>query len=173
MPTEEQVRQALRQVIDPEIGKPIEDLGMLEDIEVEGGTVTRPRPAHDRGLPAEGPDQRATSRTALAPPRPGVERVEVDLGEMTDRAARRAGGQAPRRGRRRSSSRRSSPTARPRSSPSRPGKGGVGKSSVTVNLAAALAAEGHRVGVVDVDVWGFSIPRMMGVVGQAGRRSTT
>jgi len=46
------------------------------------------------------------------------------------------------------------------------GKGGVGKSSVTANLACALAAEGHRVGIVDVDVWGFSIPRMMGVSGQ-------
>src|SRR5438445_9267481 len=45
------------------------------------------------------------------------------------------------------------------------GKGGVGKSSVTVNLACALAAEGHRVGVLDVDVWGFSIPRMMGMSG--------
>jgi len=46
------------------------------------------------------------------------------------------------------------------------GKGGVGKSSVTVNLACALAAEGHRVGVLDADVWGFSVPRMMGVSGQ-------
>src|SRR5207249_2099604 len=45
------------------------------------------------------------------------------------------------------------------------GKGGVGKSSVTVNLAAALAADGHRVGVLDADVWGFSVPRMMGVAG--------
>jgi ATP-binding protein involved in chromosome partitioning len=46
------------------------------------------------------------------------------------------------------------------------GKGGVGKSSVTVNLACALAAEGHRVGVLDADVWGFSIPRMLGVQGK-------
>ena len=46
------------------------------------------------------------------------------------------------------------------------GKGGVGKSSVTVNLACALAAEGHRVGVLDADVWGFSVPRMMGVTGK-------
>jgi len=46
------------------------------------------------------------------------------------------------------------------------GKGGVGKSSVTVNLAVALAAEGHKVGIVDIDVWGFSVPRMMGVTGR-------
>ena len=53
------------------------------------------------------------------------------------------------------------------------GKGGVGKSSVTVNLAAALAAEGTQVGVLDADVWGFSVPRMMGVIRAAGRASTT
>ena len=52
------------------------------------------------------------------------------------------------------------------SSPSPAGKGGVGKSSVTVNLACALAAEGHRVGVLDADVWGFSVPRMIGVTGK-------
>ena len=54
------------------------------------------------------------------------------------------------------------------------GKGGVGKSSVTVNLAAALAATGLTVGVLDADIWGFSVPRMLGVDGRlAGRRSAT
>lgn len=48
------------------------------------------------------------------------------------------------------------------------GKGGVGKSSLTANLAVALAQEGHRVGVVDADIWGYSIPRMLGASGQAG-----
>ena len=52
------------------------------------------------------------------------------------------------------------------------GKGGVGKSSVTVNLAAALAAEGKRVGVLDADVWGFSVPRMLGVAGSPSASTT-
>ena len=49
------------------------------------------------------------------------------------------------------------------------GKGGVGKSTVTANLAAALALEGHSAGALDADVWGYSIPRMLGVAGQAAR----
>ena len=53
------------------------------------------------------------------------------------------------------------------------GKGGVGKSSVTVNLAAAMAADGLRVGVLDADVHGFSVPRMLGVTAGADRASTT
>src|SRR3546814_16184616 len=50
------------------------------------------------------------------------------------------------------------------------GKGGVGKSSVTVNLAAAIAATGRKVGVLDADIWGFSVPRMLGVGGRLGGR---
>jgi ATP-binding protein involved in chromosome partitioning len=162
MVTEAQIRQALRSVLDPEIGRPIEDLGMLQDIEVEGD-LTRVRLLLTvAGCPLQ--DHIAGDvRAALA--QLGVERVEVSMAPMSEE--QRAGLVAKLRG-----------TAAPPSQPTffadgrttviavASGKGGVGKSSVAVNLAAALAADGHRVGVLDADVWGFSVPRMMGITGQ-------
>jgi ATP-binding protein involved in chromosome partitioning len=161
MATEQDVRQALRRVLDPEIGKPIEDLGMLRGIEVEDGRVRVHVLLTIAGCPLK---ERIDSdvRAALAPLE-GVRSVEVILGQMTDQqrenmVAGLRGGAA----------------ANPQFFTDgktavitvASGKGGVGKSTVTANLAAALAAEGHRVGVLDADVWGFSIPRMMGVSGQ-------
>jgi ATP-binding protein involved in chromosome partitioning len=160
--TEEQVREALRGVNDPEIGRPIEDLGMLERIEVEGDLVRVHVLLTIAGCPLQ---ERITSdvKAALAPI--GVERVEVRMRPMSEqqRAAlvgTLRGGSAP--AAQRTFFTESSTTVIAVAS----GKGGVGKSSVTVNLAAALAAEGHRVGVLDADVWGFSVPRMLGVTGQ-------
>jgi ATP-binding protein involved in chromosome partitioning len=163
MPTTEEVRAALRNVLDPEIGKPIEDVGMLKDIQVEGGTVRVYVLLTTAGCPLK--DRINSDVTGALKPLEGVERVEVILGEMNDQqrgelVGKLRGGAGPAEQPQFFTDGTTSVIA------VASGKGGVGKSSVTVNLAAALAAEGHRVGVVDVDVWGFSVPRMLGVSGR-------
>ncbi|HXF56164.1 MAG TPA: Mrp/NBP35 family ATP-binding protein [Actinomycetota bacterium] len=159
MPTKEEVRQALRNVLDPEIGKPIEDVGMLKDIEVLDGLVRVHVLLTIAGCPLRDRIQRDVT-AALAPVLEPGQRVEVVLGEMSDEqrrdlAARLRGGRPEQQ----VFFTEGDTTVIAVAS----GKGGVGKSTVTVNLAVALAQEGYRVGIVDVDVWGFSIPRMMGV----------
>ena len=169
MATKEDVRQALRNVLDPEIGRPIEDIGMLRDIEVENGFVKVHVLITIEGCPLKDRIDRDVKQAVM--PLPGVERVETSLTPMSEQ--QRAELVAKLRGK--SGAGAAAPAAQ---APTfftdtnttiiavASGKGGVGKSTVTVNLATALAAEGHRVGVVDVDVWGFSVPRMLGVSGQ-------
>src|SRR6266540_1768190 len=165
MPTKEEVRQALRNVLDPEIGKPIEDVGMLKDIVVDNGMVRVYVLLTIAGCPLK--DRINSDVTdAVRPILDPGQHVEVVLGEMTNEERqglvtrlRGGGGEAPER---QVFFTEGNTTVIAVAS----GKGGVGKSSVTANLAAALAAEGNRVGIIDVDVWGFSIPRMMGVSGR-------
>jgi ATP-binding protein involved in chromosome partitioning len=162
--TQDQVREALRSVNDPEIGRPIEDIGMLRDIEVlDGGLVRVHVLITIEGCPLK--DRITNDVTEALAPLEGVERVDVALSPMSEEqraslVANLRGGAAPQQ----------QPTFFTGSDTTviavASGKGGVGKSSVTVNLACALAAEGHRVGVLDADVWGFSVPRMMGVTGK-------
>jgi ATP-binding protein involved in chromosome partitioning len=162
--TQDQVREALRSVNDPEIGRPIEDIGMLRDIEVlDGGLVRVHVLITIEGCPLK--DRITRDVTEALAPLEGVERVDVALSPMSEEqraslVATLRGGEAPQK----------QPTFFTGSDTTviavASGKGGVGKSSVTVNLACALAAEGHRVGVLDADVWGFSVPRMMGVTGK-------
>jgi ATP-binding protein involved in chromosome partitioning len=166
MVTEAQVREALRTVMDPEIGKPIEDIGMLRGIAIEGDTVRVDVLITIEGCPLK--DRITNDVTAALKPLDGVERVTVDLSPMTQeqretlvQQLRGGGGAAPQP----QASKISFPTSTSIVAIAS-GKGGVGKSSVTVNLACALAAEGHRVGVLDADVWGFSVPRMLGVQGK-------
>ena len=164
MVTQDQVREALRSVNDPEIGRPIEDIGMLRDIEVlDGGLVRVHVLITIEGCPLK--DRITSDVTEALAPLEGVERVDVALSPMSEEqraslVATLRGGAAPQK----------QPTFFTGSDTTviavASGKGGVGKSSVTVNLACALAAEGHRVGVLDADVWGFSVPRMMGVTGK-------
>jgi ATP-binding protein involved in chromosome partitioning len=165
MVTEEQVRQALRNVLDPEIGKPIEDIGMLQGIEVNDGSVRVHVLITIEGCPLK---DRITADVTNALQPLGVERVEVDLSPMSEQQRTelvtklRGGAAAAAPQQQRQFFVGTDTTVIAVAS----GKGGVGKSSVTVNIACALAAEGYRVGVLDADVWGFSVPRMMGVTGQ-------
>ena len=165
MVTEDQVRQALRNVLDPEIGKPIEDIGMLQGIEVNDGSVRVHVLITIEGCPLK---DRITADVTNALQPLGVERVEVDLSPMSEQQRTelvtklRGGAAAAAPQQQRQFFVGTDTTVIAVAS----GKGGVGKSSVTVNIACALAAEGYRVGVLDADVWGFSVPRMMGVTGQ-------
>ena len=162
MVTEAQVREALRGVNDPEIGRPIEDLGMLHGIQVDGDAVRVDVLLTIAGCPLQ---ERITGDVTAALAPLGVTSVDVRMTPMSEE--QRAGLVAQLRG---------GATPQPQRTffttgdtvviAVASGKGGVGKSSVTVNLACALAAEGHRVGVLDADVWGFSVPRMMGVSGR-------
>jgi ATP-binding protein involved in chromosome partitioning len=160
--TEAQVRQALRGVLDPEIGKPIEDLGMLKGIDISpDGDVTVEVLLTIAGCPLR--DRINADVTGAVAPLEGVRAVRVALGEMTGDQRQQMvtslrGGQPEEHHFFTDGDTEVIAVAS--------GKGGVGKSSVTANLATVLAAEGHRVGVLDADVWGFSIPRMMGVSGQ-------
>ena len=160
MVTEEQVREALRSVLDPEIGRPIEDIGMLKTISVDGDLVRVHVLLTIEGCPLR--DRITSDVTAAVQPLAGVERVEVTLTPMSEEQRATLVGQL--RGGKEATKIAFSPSTSIVAIAS--GKGGVGKSSVTVNLACALVAEGASVGILDADVWGFSIPRMLGAEGK-------
>ncbi|MDO5629382.1 MAG: P-loop NTPase [Mobilicoccus sp.] len=160
-PTQETLLEALSGVEDPEIHKPITELGMVDSVTIDDdGRVAVTILLTVAACPLK--DTLTTDTHKALSALEGVTAVDVTLGVMTDeqRTALKTklrGGQAE----------REIPFAKP-SSLTRvyaiaSGKGGVGKSSVTANLAVALADQGLRVGVVDADIYGFSIPRMIGV----------
>jgi ATP-binding protein involved in chromosome partitioning len=161
LPSSEALYAALATVNDPEIRKPITELGMVESLDVsESGRVTVTVLLTVSGCPLKETITRET--TAALAQVDGVTGVEVKLGVMS--TEQRAELRANLRG---GTAEREIPFAQPGSLTRvyavASGKGGVGKSSVTVNLAASLAEKGLRVGVVDADVYGFSVPRMLGV----------
>jgi ATP-binding protein involved in chromosome partitioning len=162
--TQEEVRTALRSVLDPEIGRPIEEIGMLKGIQVDDGVVHVDVLITIEGCPLK--DRITADVTAAVQPLEGVQAVDVRLSPMSqeERSAlvAKLRGTAEAAPGQRTFFTGSETTVIAVAS----GKGGVGKSSVTVNLAAAMAADGLKVGVLDADVWGFSVPRMMGVSGK-------
>ena len=161
LPTQEAIEAALERVIDPEIRRPVTQLGMVRSIDIaDDGAVTIGLNLTVAGCPLKDTLTADTQREVGAVA--GVTSVKVELGVMNDeeRAALRTklrGGVAE----------PEIPFTKPgnltRVYAVTSGKGGVGKSSVTANLAAAMAAQGLNVGVVDADIYGFSIPRMLGV----------
>jgi ATP-binding protein involved in chromosome partitioning len=163
-PAEEAVRAALLGVIDPELGDNIVDLGMLRTIEVgPDGRVVVEIALTVAACPLR--TQLRSDVEARVGSLPGVASVEVVMGEM-DSAERSA---LMDRARHKAQEDRALSTDIPASArvlAVSSGKGGVGKSSVTVNLAVALARRGLVVGLLDADIWGFSVPRLLGMQGE-------
>jgi ATP-binding protein involved in chromosome partitioning len=160
-PAVEQVRAALAKVNDPEIHKPITELGMVDAINIsDAGQVDVRVLLTIVGCPMR--DRLTRDVTAAVRALPGVTGVSVAFGVMDD--AQRAALQTSLRGGQVS---RDIPFNRPDSLTKvfaiASGKGGVGKSSVTVNLAVAMSRSGLKVGIVDADIYGHSVPAMLGV----------
>jgi ATP-binding protein involved in chromosome partitioning len=162
MVSEDDVREMLRGVVDPELGADIVDLGMVNAITVEGANVTVFVDLTIGGCPLQ-VQIRDDIRSKLRG-MPGVDDVTVRFGEMDQTQRSAVMQRARRRAAERSPDTQVPLTTRVLAVAS--GKGGVGKSSVTVNLASALATRGLTVGVLDADIWGFSVPRMLGVDGR-------
>jgi ATP-binding protein involved in chromosome partitioning len=163
----DQIRDRLDRVLDPELGASIVELGMVGSISVDAQGV-----AHVEirlttvACPLRGQIQRDVEEAARGIK--GVDRVDLIMGVLTasqksvlmQRARRLAQERAPQ-------------TSIPLQTPVlmiASGKGGVGKSSITANLAVALAASGRTIGVLDADIWGFSLSRLLGITGQVEAR---
>jgi len=160
-PTEDQVRAALARVQDPEIRRPITELDMVKSVVIgQDGTVDVEIYLTVAACPLK--DKLSADITAQVGALDGVRSVRVGLDVMS--TEQRQALQSKLRGDR---PEREIPFAKPGSLTRvfavASGKGGVGKSSVTVNLAAAMAAKGLKVGIVDADIYGHSVPRMLGV----------
>ena len=157
--TQEEILGALEQVIDPELGRSVIELDMVRDVAIEGGRVGLTIALTVAGCPLRASFQEQVDRALL--PLDGVNEVALTFDVMTadEKAAlttRLRGGVAER-------TPGISVDARTRVLAVASGKGGVGKSSLAANLAAAYSTMGHKTGVLDADVYGYSIPHMLGV----------
>ncbi|PKQ25584.1 MAG: sodium:proton antiporter [Actinobacteria bacterium HGW-Actinobacteria-4] len=167
MPLVESVQAALATVIDPEIRRPITEIGMVRSVAVsDAGVATIGIDLTTAGCPMKA---RITSDVEEAAKRvAGVTEVSIELGVMSEeqrlglRSQLRGGKPEP-------VIQFTQPGNMTRVYAVASGKGGVGKSTVTANLGAAMAADGLKVGILDADVFGFSIPGMLGVEGQPTR----
>src|ERR1700736_5114059 len=153
----------MRGVIDPELGDNVVDLGMYLGADVtEEGSVTVQLALTTAGCPLRAQLQRDTQTRVGS--LPGVTSVHVKTSEMSQEA--KAAVMARARWKIRENAPLTDIPGRTRVVAISSGKGGVGKSSITVNLAAALASRGFVVGVLDADIAGFSVPRMLGIEGE-------
>lgn len=159
-PSVEEIRNLLRAVVDPELGDNIVDLGMATGVSVTPqGVVSIGIKLTIKGCPLRA--QIKNDVESRVSRHPGVSKVVIEWGEMN--ADERTNVMTKARWNAREQAPDTQIPLNTRILAIASGKGGVGKSSVTVNLAAALAQEGHIVGVLDADIWGFSIPRMLGM----------
>ena len=160
--TESQVLNALRGVFDPELAADVVELGMVRDIGIEhdadGTTVTVGLALTIAECPMRSQIENDTTRKVMAIA--GVRSVVIETKAMTKTQRVELMGVARRKARENATPTRIDPTTRVIAIGS--GKGGVGKSSISVNVALAIHEQGLRVGLLDADIWGFSIPRMIG-----------
>ncbi len=152
--------ELLRAVIDPELGADIVTLGMVPGVSVAAdGVVTVGIKLTIGGCPLRAQIKKdVETRVAV---HPGVTKVKIDWGEMT--SEERTDVMLKARWNARENATDTAIPVTTRIIAIASGKGGVGKSSVTVNVAAAVAAQGFTVGVLDADIWGFSVPRLLGI----------
>jgi len=163
MLTEAAVKEVLSKINDPELNKPLTDLDMVKSIDIKGGDVTVAISLTVPGCPMKEKISKDVAAGVAA--LPGADSVKVEFDVMNDEQRRnlraKLGYGSPRPA-------EAEPTVNyaKRFIAVCSGKGGVGKSTVTTNLAVAMARIGRKVGLLDADVYGFSIPRMLGVTGR-------
>jgi ATP-binding protein involved in chromosome partitioning len=155
------IEEALKRVIDPELGADIVDLGMVKDVKIDGGTVTVKVALTIAACPLRDQIENEVVRKLRAVP--GVDDVKIEIAAMSQEERSRLMDRARLRAREQAEPTMVHPNTRVVAVSS--GKGGVGKSSISANLALALAAQDRKVGLLDADIWGFSIPRILGIGG--------